>query len=82
MECDRNMGLVKMKSYIEVPDDWISVIANAVRDSYNGTFMTYSMTRKSTKTQKKQRLLENQKDVIEMKHGLNHLPSNLYNKAI
>ncbi|KAG8243761.1 hypothetical protein J6590_038237 [Homalodisca vitripennis] len=53
-----------------------------VRDSYNGTFMTYSMTRKSTKTQKKLRLLENQKDVIEMKRGLNLLPSPLYNKAI
>lgn len=29
MECDRNMGLINQKSYIEVPDDWVSVIANA-----------------------------------------------------
>ncbi|RZF32635.1 hypothetical protein LSTR_LSTR016502 [Laodelphax striatellus] len=29
MECDRNMGLINQKSYCEVPDDWITVIANA-----------------------------------------------------
>lgn len=29
MECDRNMGLINTKSYTEVPDDWISIIANA-----------------------------------------------------
>ncbi|KAG8318221.1 hypothetical protein J6590_006528 [Homalodisca vitripennis] len=56
--------------------------SHEVRESYNGTFMTYSMTRKSTKTQKKLMLLEHQKDVIEMKRGLNLLPSPLYNKAI
>ena len=29
MECDRNMGLINQKSYVEVPDDWITVIANS-----------------------------------------------------
>lgn len=29
MECDRNKGLSNTKLYAEVPDDWISIVANA-----------------------------------------------------
>lgn len=29
MECDRNMGLINQKSFVEFPDDWINDIANS-----------------------------------------------------
>lgn len=34
MECDKNMGLIKTKTVVETPKEWIKVFENARKKSY------------------------------------------------